>query len=218
MNHAETLLRASLEKYRNCASYSDAGTVRRSNSTNFITFETNYTRPNLFSFQWINQSEFSEPRKNQIWISNGSAYAKYDFQNDQCQVANLIEEIENAAGISSGATVAVVPLLLNAKNTECCRLQNLEQVKELPVEYIGNQSCHCIVGSVINEDDTQIWLSANDLTVRRIREVVLVSQKAHDEAVKRIESLVKTFMPPIKHVDQYHVDYDFTQSNFNTPP
>ncbi len=159
------------ERYANCATYRDKGCLyswRENNQKTRkpqIVFKTYFEWPSKLRFEWQDDSS-----KSLIWCDGTQAYSCNDFHNsgpekELCE--NYGMAIAGAHGVSRGSASLVTDLLFDDLRTECRWLLIREDEKLVGSEPIGDIECYCIQGSNFSPNDTKVWISAVDWSLKR---------------------------------------------------
>jgi len=177
------------DTYLKCLSYSDSGTIETSGfgqPQSTIEFETYFVRPRLFRFEWTERDEHF-----MIWSDGSKSYERYQFANQKTEpVENFEQAIAGATGISYGGAWTILSLLIPELRARGRTLLQIRDLTLLGDEEMNGCSFHVLKGSSKLPEDTTLWVSARDFTVRRIREDYEITT---DRYKKDTEDAIATF-------------------------
>lgn len=193
MNPAEVLDRLA-EKYAQCRSYSDRGTVEFDDveeKTQTLEFSTRFFRPTYFSFEW---QDYGPNRGKSdalcvLWSKDGITNVLNRWGVESLKSLSLA--IAGATGCSAGAAYIVSSLLLAEVRDGTRHLLTLTEIQSLPSELFEDEHCFVLEGSLFKSRDTTLWVSQRDFALRRLREdrswTAEESQKEHDAILSNKE-------------------------------
>jgi hypothetical protein len=211
------------ETYLGFSSYSDSGTVKivppigKGKATEFKTY---FVRPDKVRFEWNSwhpfQGDLDSPMKSAIW-SDGER-SNILFMGDQKGTDGISLAIAGATGVSSGSVHMILKLLFPEGIQITGVWHEMQNVKLLDDEEIGGSCCYHLIGETKRPDDTEAWISKNNLVVRRLRvHRRLTPEDRGRMNAKRIEGLQKAGVPP-EHfpkesleVREYYQEYNYDQ-------
>ena len=171
----EEVLNQLYKRYANCATYRDQGYlsvwdehIERTFKPQLV-FRTYFEQPDKFRFEW--QDNYSQCL---IWCDGTHSYYCSDY-HDSGPEKQLCESpemaIARATGVSMGSA-SVVPGLLFAEYRD--KLPLLESnIKLIKTERIDDHECYCIQGSRSSPNDTIVWISTHDFSLRRYEDYML---------------------------------------------
>ena len=166
------ILKLSRERYLRCESYEDTGVVEGfGTSESRMEFNTRFVRGENLSIEWRRTGESEASR---IWSDGTGTWSSYSFRHSLVQkVTNLTCELDATAGVSSGLTCVIPPLLFGVHSPHC-RLQNATSFSQGPTESVEGVSCYTMQAAVTEPTDIRIefWISQNDHSIRKITETV----------------------------------------------
>ena len=159
----ESVLKAVIEKYRSFASYADVGTVERvaSSSGELINFNTYFVSPNKVRFDWRDRHRYS----NAIWSNGKNAYSW--FLGELRQEEDLELAMAGATGVSACSVLMIVQLLF-PESVETNSVWFEMQKLQMDEQQLNDFQCYHLVGTDRLPDDTEAWISKEDLIVRRL--------------------------------------------------
>jgi hypothetical protein len=156
------------QRYGNCMSYSDAGSVFRwdhgtSKQKAEFTFRTYFSAPSRFRFEWKEDDKLSI-----VWCDGKTAYSSYSFC-DEMEICDSLElAIAGATGVSMGSAFEIPALLVPTMQEHSHHLLTIRNA-EFEVDTNSMDDCYCIVGSV-NHSKTWLWVSRKDFSLKIIRD------------------------------------------------
>jgi hypothetical protein len=174
---APNILDGMLKRYSECRSYADSGTIVGVSDRPDrlpLEFRTYFCRPRKFRLEWTDhQIELSGA----VW-SDGLEFYTYMSCGDQKMSVKRGDTIERAfaqlgivmnGGIMEGSGLTILTLLLGEEGLLRSWLLELDEVALLGQEEIGGESCFRLIASNRRLDDMQLWISANNQVLRKIR-------------------------------------------------
>lgn len=163
-----------LEKYLACSSYIDAGQIMeyRAGENNpaalEMTFRTVFERPLKLKFEWT-KSKYPTKNARYVLVSDGDqTWEHYSFHDEPQICQSLSSALGGAAGISKGE-VRIIPALITNVLASRLHPKILQNLRLTQLESIGNHECYRVVASALKEDDTSLWFSTHDFSLRRHR-------------------------------------------------
>jgi len=172
---AQEVLIAMRTKYAAMRSYQDRGIVltkfptnRQANETTFATF---FRRPDRFRFEWTTHHPYEGLRHVRthrvIWSDGTGAFLYSDRDGTIEPQESLRMAIAGATGVSSGAAHTISPLLM--ADVGGFTLPQLERLTFGEGECDG-VTCYRIGGYHPQGDFYEVFVSVDDLLLRRVRE------------------------------------------------
>jgi hypothetical protein len=174
---AANILDGTLKRYSECRSYADSGTIVGASDRPDrlpLEFRTYFCRPRKFRLEWTDhQIELSGA----VWSDGLEFYTNMSYGDQKVSVkrADTIERafaqfgIVMNGGIREGSGLTIPTLLLGEEGLLKSWLLELDEVALLGHEEIGGESCFRLIASNRQLDDMQLWISANDQVLRKIR-------------------------------------------------
>lgn len=178
---SSSILEIMAEKYANCKSYSDSGTVVATGLCGIqeVTFKTHFLRPDKFYFEWSSYHPYFKkagPKyRDLIWSNGLQTFEFFHFNESPVLVPNLRTAVAGATGISDMSVVIVFPLLLPGAIDLSRTILTLKSVARLADERIDGADCYHLSGIWVVEDDVELWISKEDLAIRRMRDQLQVT-------------------------------------------
>jgi outer membrane lipoprotein-sorting protein len=200
---AKSILQKSGDKYAAVSSYQDSGTVEVTSNgeqkpTKRVHFKTYFMRPDLFRFEWIDDST-GELTNNIIWL-NGKEVSVY-------QAPNVLKRGE-ALGLvaatvqSEGAAQSIPRLLTHVGGFALTELDELSLERE---EQFDGAPCYVIKGkhqvptttyapypkvqSTGKEElaTIELWIDKTDYVIRKIRTTITIDSTVQEEIHRDIK-------------------------------
>ncbi len=187
----EEILMNVRETYRSLKSYSDRGTVEILHAVGkkSIEFNTYFVRPAKVRFEWRKGHHISSDNPNDthaLWSNGEETFAWY---RNQLNATDLRKAAASFTGVSSGSVLMILNLLLpeplNASQA-WCQMENVMEFED-DDEEINGFLCHHLRGTTTRRDDTDCWISRDDMLVRRLSRKTEISA---DEANKMLGTAV----------------------------
>jgi hypothetical protein len=167
------LLNQMASTYARARTYADRGVVIRTFGSNEdrhrerLSFRTVFERPHRFRYELTDETT---GQRLAIWQKTPPAQ-RYWTVSGQTESVDLAKAIAGATGISSGSALTV-PQLLMPVLIDAWALSDLAGATRTGTESIEGVDCLRLAGQR-QESPVSLWLGAQDLLVRRIR------QKSH---------------------------------------
>lgn len=229
-----------IEKYAACDSYQDSGTVSRhgefvSRSTDFTTY---FSKPRLLRYDW---REVNPERKDRHPLDMYTLLVA-DSRSLVLNSAGLHEDKLPFAILGIYSHACIVPTVLiprlqirdgnlpNLYPSYTPQSSSISEVKELKLakqEQSDGLECAVLQGSWFKPDDTTIWISSNDFTLRRLkvqtgssvgdvlhaRELLEARESHLSDALGRTEMPTHTQIEAKDH--RFEIEYRYTTVNFD---
>jgi len=207
--NAESVLKRVREKYRSLKTYADEGGVGTSTGKRSLEFKTYFASPLRVRFEC---RASSPPNESAIW-TNGTESHSW-FMGKLERLPEFSSGIAGATGVSSASVLMILKLLL----PDCIEVRSVwyeMQDMRMDEEEVNGLTCFHLIGTDRKTDDTEAWISKDDLLVRRLRRRTEISQEESEkmlaEARKHLEELglpqgdlpVRS-IPAQKFTDQYN--------------
>jgi hypothetical protein len=164
-----------------------------------------------------------------LWSNQGKTIIRW-FTNavELEEPSSLNLAIAGATGCSAGAAHIVPTLLMSDLKADAKSLFQLTDPLSLANEVIDDQECYVIKGSLFKEHDHILWVSAQDLSLLRIRRDVSSSaedsRKEHEAVMANKELLAllseRGIVPKedMKHADTISfTEYNYRGVSFDEP-
>lgn len=209
-----------LKRYSECRSYSDNGTVRRTNQSNgLILFQTKYVRPNRFLFEWVEvfsiDSSVPAVFPNRISFDGTDCYASYEFRPETKVGGKFADEIHASAGVSSGASNLVLPLLISGLEPNFCNLKSARDFTVKGSRSLAGVPFYILEGTIRSERDLEFWIDEVDLSIKKISERVIVTPEMTARVNAKL-STVPAILGSARAPSSYFVEYDFDSVLFDS--
>ena len=173
------------QRYASCSTYFDCGSafcwdnnVDKTDQRKLV-FKTFFERPFKFRFEWSQEIPteplLSERNFNIVWSDGIQAAYSYDCEPGPCNEENLVYAIAGATGISMGSAFEVPALLIPEVREESNHLLLLKDLRLTESEVVGEHDCFRIVGSSCRPEDTVLWISKSDYSLRKVQEFSLIT-------------------------------------------
>jgi hypothetical protein len=201
-NNARECIAAIIARYRVLDSYADEGYVRPSGSTgpNECWFDTQFSRPSLFRFQFSRPHPYPPLRHlvTKVVVGSDGTTAYSRIEHDGLVRKNDIEQnlglaVVGATGISRGAAHTIGNLLLECVGGFSLSMLNRPRFRRSR-GFLG-EHCGRITGIHPRGGRITVWFGTSDLLVRKIvrhrtkneevRENIRIGQSM-DQAVFRV--------------------------------
>jgi hypothetical protein len=193
---ATRLIQAMSEKYAQCSSYSDSGRERRSDEWD-VRFCTYFVRPDKMRFEWIRG--FGSCEEHGMFRSDGrTTFSRDIFADRVIEEKSLVAAVAGATGISSGTAFIIPSLLISIPGKRT--LAQLRDLRIVDQEAVDDLLCYHLLAGLDSPNDTDLWLAANDFSVRKMRSKSVIRPEALAKAVEIIE---KTMADPSKLPPEY---------------
>nr|WP_143028984.1 hypothetical protein [Massilia sp. PDC64] len=186
-NNARECIAAIAARYRMLDSYADEGYVRREGSTrpDECWFETQFSRPGLFRFQFSRPHPYPPLRHlvTKVVIGSDGTTAYFRVEHDGSVRRNDIEEnlglaVAGATGISKGTAHTIGNLLLECVGGFSLSMLNRPRFRRSR-EFHGDY-CGRITGIHPGGGRVTLWFGASDLLLRKI-----VRHRTRSEEVRK---------------------------------
>jgi len=225
---SESILKNVQESYLSFESYSDVGSVDivPSFATTLIEFKTFFSRPSKVRFEWRDWHPYfgkdRPPNENIIWSDGDNSYKC--FSGDRTRTQNLSLAIGGATGVSSGAVHKILKLLMPSCIALNSAWYDMHEVRILQDESVHGFSCYHLLGTVKRVNDTEAWISRDDLLVRRIRATNEINAVDNEKQfARRLAELTElgirneNLPKPTFGVSQYYQEYNYREIKINSP-
>jgi hypothetical protein len=183
-----------LQTYKLCSSYKDVGYVRtwkraEENSAPKVRFQTLFERPDKYRFEWCHSKAWYLPDEqiiDAIWRdSDQRHYCSVPLKSQQTDIDHpeVYDSIQLGQSLNSSETavVTVLPMLFQDDRSEALRRTFFrENIEFVSIESIEEEECFCIQGSKRCLNDTMIWVSTSDYSLKRCRTNIAMTQKRTD--------------------------------------
>jgi hypothetical protein len=242
--NAQSILKSVFEAYESFETYSDVGTVQSStNKGRRPEFQTQFKRPLSFRFHWLNWNEQSAEKEQLCELTARSDGKKFVilFQGEETATEGFASLVVGAAKFSHGAGSKIIELLLPDWNHCKNGWPDMDDVRRLDDEAVDLNECFHLLGSnsrSSSSDGMELWIEKETFLVRRLIEVVSVSEQQVEQAIsilqskERMELMAKTMramgwsddliegvvaaVPEVKvPIEPYRYEYNFNSVSVN---
>ncbi len=184
-------------------------------------FATFFARPNNFRFEWRDWHPFfgksKPPNENALCSNDKATYSKFLGSLERTR---LDMAVAGATGISAGSVLMISKLLMpNYIDSAFDWFDMIDVRLQSEVEIDGSRCFH-LVGTVLNKDDHEAWITADNFFVRRISSRMKISKEEADGLQQEAQSVLEqagmdeSGVPPLGALD-YHTVYDYTEVAIN---
>jgi len=224
--NAESILKSVIEKYRSFSSYADVGTVETlpSQTKSEIEFKTYFMRPNKVRFDWRDWHSLDKTTpadENAIWSNGKNSYAWFLGELEHEESLGLA--MAGATGVSSCSVLMILQLLFPEcveTNSVWFEMQNMQ----IESQELTGLHCYHLVGTETKPDDTEAWISKEDLIVRRLiskTEITAEEDRAFfEETVEMLkaEGRPKEYWPTKPTgARKYYDEFNYQEVKINEP-
>ncbi len=204
MNVSE-IIEKMTDLYSSCRSYHDSGIIESNKSATRIDFQTYFCAPRMFRFQWT-----KDDQNYLIWSDGVQAIERYYFNNFMPEpVESLEHAIAGAIGISHGGAWNVPSLLIGDLQHQGRQFKQMREATIIGQECLRGVECQVLQGAFQQSNDTTIWVSLKDFSLRQIRESYDVS--AEELRLQNFEALSHLQKQPDIPVEELERIRDFVQ-------
>jgi len=220
---ADSILKSVAESYLAMRSYCDSGSVEivegnPSDRKYRLEFKTYFVRPNKVRFEWHDLL----PDQKAIWTNGLNSYQNFLGRSE------LVDEFWVAIAMATGVSHLSVLKILKLLLPECIETrtvwQKMRDPRSLADAEIDGTLCYHLLGSEWQKDDTEAWISKDDLIVLRLRSSI----KNRTESSKRMLSEVREHferqgVPQVQWPKipswprRYYYEYQYHQIQINKP-
>lgn len=170
------------ERYGSCTTYRDRGCLYSWDERNQktakpqIVFRSYFEWPSKFRFEWQDDSSSA-----MIWCDGKDAFRCYNFHNSGTEIQpceNYGMALAGAHGVSKGSVSLIADLLFDDLRTANRWLLIRAEEKLVGTEMIGGDECYYIQGSNFSPNDTSVWISDHDWSLKRHRHLTVKDEPA----------------------------------------
>jgi hypothetical protein len=181
---SSSILTRAMQRYYALKSYQDRGAVRYRvmGSEQRVDFQTAFTRPSAFRFEWSKGHSFPPLRhlvtRSVIWTKGDTAYTwtKYpDKEPTEREDGPLSLAVAAATGVSSGSAHVIATMLIAdlwRREPFGDSVLNAKGVQLLGLERLDGAECYRLRGVDWRDDPIDLWLGREDLLMRRNERVI----------------------------------------------
>lgn len=190
MNANEVLDRV-VTQYRGFHTYSDQGTVTGGCGEGlfYISFATEFCRPDKYSFEWNTHSlkkNGPRSRKNRVISQGGEHKSIYDGKEEMCETRGLM--LAGAYGVTQTAVSAIYSLLLGDDFGVNFVWYQLPDAHFADCETIFHRDCYVISGSPATQMQITICVDKENYLVRELRDTFFQDEDSKAEDIALFQS------------------------------